>query len=45
MKKWAEEVNANLAGPMAWAPDGKQYFINELAMADLPSYGLSLVMI
>ncbi|KAI0323277.1 hypothetical protein GY45DRAFT_1213627, partial [Cubamyces sp. BRFM 1775] len=31
-KKWAHEVDPNLAAPMARSSEGKDYFVNELAM-------------
>lgn len=31
-ERWAFEVDPNLAGPMVRAPDGRDYFVNELAM-------------
>ena len=31
-ERWASEVDPNLAGPMVRAPDGRDYFVNELAM-------------
>ena len=36
-KKWAKEVDPNVAAPMARALDGRDYFIHELAMAKLGS--------
>ena len=37
-RKWLQDVDANLAGPMARA-HGKDYFVNELAMANIPALG------
>ncbi|KAI9070340.1 hypothetical protein FKP32DRAFT_1531282, partial [Trametes sanguinea] len=31
-KKWAEEVDPNLAAPMARTPEGKDIYVNEIAM-------------
>lgn len=36
--KWMWEVDANMAGPMARSRDGKDYFVNEVAMANLDNY-------
>ncbi|KAL7285971.1 hypothetical protein ACG7TL_001086 [Trametes sanguinea] len=38
-KRWAHEVDANLAAPMARSADGKDYFVNELAMANIDAFG------
>ncbi|KAI0716145.1 hypothetical protein C8T65DRAFT_572363 [Cerioporus squamosus] len=38
-RKWREEVDPNLAGPMARAADGKDYFVQELALAEVPAAG------
>ncbi|KAI1797716.1 hypothetical protein LXA43DRAFT_877016 [Ganoderma leucocontextum] len=32
-ERWLSEVDPDLAGPMARAPDGRDYFVNKLAMA------------
>ena len=37
--RWGEDVDPNLAGPMAHGVDGKDYFVQELAMADIPDLG------
>ncbi|KAI0265464.1 hypothetical protein BC834DRAFT_989217, partial [Gloeopeniophorella convolvens] len=33
--RWLHEVDANLCAPMARAPDGQDYFVNEPALANL----------
>ncbi|KAL6307553.1 hypothetical protein BKA93DRAFT_727298, partial [Sparassis latifolia] len=44
--RWRLEADANIACPMAWGKDGKHYFIEEVAMANMDSYGtVSPVMI
>ncbi|KAI0669224.1 hypothetical protein C8Q78DRAFT_1042302 [Trametes maxima] len=38
-KKWAHEVDPNLSAPMARNAEGKDFFVNELAMANIDSLG------
>ncbi|TFY59665.1 hypothetical protein EVJ58_g5640 [Rhodofomes roseus] len=37
--KWLWEVDPNAGGPMARSKDGKDYFVNEVAMANLDELG------
>ena len=34
-RKWAKEIDPTLAAPMARASDGRDYFVNEIAMAEV----------
>ncbi|KAI0362301.1 hypothetical protein OH77DRAFT_1389783, partial [Trametes cingulata] len=38
-QKWADEVDPDLAAPMARSKDGKDFFVNELAMANIDDLG------
>ncbi len=38
-RRWGEDIDPNLAGPMARASDGKDYYVQEFAMADVPALG------
>lgn len=38
-------MDANLAGPMARSATGKDYFVEEVAVVDIPGRGLSPVMV
>ncbi|KAF8579343.1 hypothetical protein K439DRAFT_1620648 [Ramaria rubella] len=42
--KWFAEVDGNLGGPMAWAKDGQDYFVEEPALAQVDREG-SLAMV
>ncbi|KAI0696468.1 hypothetical protein C8T65DRAFT_583417, partial [Cerioporus squamosus] len=44
-RRWRHEVNANLAAPMARSATGKDYFVEEIAVVDVPGRGLAPVMI
>ncbi|KZT64475.1 hypothetical protein DAEQUDRAFT_769652 [Daedalea quercina L-15889] len=37
--KWLREVDPNAGGPMARSGDGKDYFVNEVALATLDRFG------
>ncbi|KAH9925773.1 uncharacterized protein B0H18DRAFT_1085196 [Fomitopsis serialis] len=37
--KWLWEVDPNASGPMARSEQGKDYFVNEISMANLDSFG------
>ncbi|KAH9946550.1 hypothetical protein B0H21DRAFT_822615 [Amylocystis lapponica] len=37
--RWLHEVDANLAGPMARGADGKDYYVDEIALANLDDMG------
>lgn len=37
--RWRDEVNPVLAGPMARSETGKDYFVNEVAMANIDAQG------